>query len=192
MGKFSANLKSFVFKSLDAANKSISFGLFSQTASSIPITGTTTETTLLDGGVGGLVVPPNGFSIGDSFSLTLGGIISSVNNESLNIKLKSNSVILASSGNIILPNITTKHWDLEVIFTVRAVGIATVAAIMTKGVFTYSRNASNNFEGVDFSFLNNTSFDTTVLNSLDITAQWGSNNAGNNIYSEVCVLSKIY
>lgn len=192
MGKFSTTIKAFVFKNTGIANRSGNFGLFSQTASSLPITGTTTETTLLDGGVGGLIVPPNGFSVGDSFSLTMGGIISSVNNESLNIKLKSGSTILAASGNIILPSTTLKHWDLEVIFTIRAIGAATVAAILTKGAFTYSKNASNAFEGVDFSSLNNTTFDTTILNSLNITAQWGSNNAGNSIYSEVCVLSKIY
>jgi hypothetical protein len=37
------------------------FGLFSQTGNSAPITGTTVETTLINGGVGTLTVPANSF-----------------------------------------------------------------------------------------------------------------------------------
>ena len=48
------------------------------------------------------------------------------------------------------------------------------------------------FEGADFSIINNTTFDTTISNTLNITAQWNSNNAGNNIYSESFILTKIY
>ena len=49
-----------------------------------------------------------------------------------------------------------------------------------------------NNEGANFVSLNNTSFDTTILNTLDITAQWNTNNASNNIYSDIFVLNKIY
>ena len=40
--------------------------------------------------------------------------------------------------------------------------------------------------------INNTTFDTTVLNTLVITAQWNTNNAGNSIYSEIFTLNKTY
>jgi hypothetical protein len=33
---------------------------------------------------------------------------------------------------------------------------------------------------------------TTVLNTLVITAQWNTNNAGNSIYSEIFTLNKTY
>lgn len=167
-------------------------GLFAQTANSTPITATTVESSLIDGGVGSLSVPANGFQIGDSFLASFNGIISCVNNETLRIRVKSGSALLADSGLITLPACTNKHWDLNIHFTIRAIGSAGSAAIMSSGALTYSKDASNAFEGVDFSLLNNTGFDTTISNTLSVTAQWGSNNAGNNIYTENFTLHRIY
>ena len=42
-------------------------GLFSQTSDSVTVSGTTSETTIIGGGIGSLSVPSNGFSVGDSF-----------------------------------------------------------------------------------------------------------------------------
>lgn len=167
-------------------------GLYAQTANSIPVTGTTTETTLIDGGVGSLTIPANFFKIGDSFSVAMGGHINSVNNDTLRIKVKSGSVILGDTGTITMPQCTNKHWNLEIRFTIRILGNAGIASIISSGQFNFSKDASNAFEGADFSIVNNTTFATTISNTLDITAQWNSNNAGNNIYSESFVLTKIY
>ena len=168
------------------------YGLFAQTANSTPITATTSERTLIDGGVGTLSVPANAFSVGDSFLASMTGIISSANNETIRIRVKSGSVVLGDSGLITLPQTTIKHFDLHIIFTVRQIGSTGTAAIAVSGEFTYSKDASNAFEGDDFSTINTTTFDTTTSNTLDITAQWGSTNASNNIYSEVFILNKIF
>ena len=64
--------------------------------------------------------------------------------------------------------------------------------MMSAGSLTYSKDASNAFEGIDFSDLNNITFNTTISNTLDVTAQWGSNNAGNTIYTETFTLHRIY
>lgn len=167
-------------------------GLYAQTANSSAITGSSIEKTLLDGGVGTLTIPANSFYVGDSFVVSMGGHISNANNETLTIKVKSGSVILGNTGAVTLPTTTNKHWDLEVRFTIRAIGAAGVASISCFGQFTYSKNASNAFEGADFSILNNTTFDTTISNTLDITGQWGSSNATNSIYSENFILTKLY
>lgn len=167
-------------------------GLYSQTANSTPITGTTTESTLIDGGVGSLIVPANGFNVGDSFLASMNGHITCVNAETLQIKVKSGSVILGDTGLITMPACTNKHWDMQIHFTIRILGGVGVASIMCAGNFTYSKNASNNFEGADFSSLNNTTFSTTIPNTLDVTAQWGSNNVGNTIYTETFTLHRIY
>jgi hypothetical protein len=167
-------------------------GLFAQTANSTPITGTTVETTLLDGGVGSLTVPANFFKVGDSFVASLGGHISCVNNDTLQIRVKAGSVVLGDTGAITMPQCTNKHWDLQIRFTVRTLGAATVASIASFGQFSFSKDASNAFEGSDFSTINNTTFATTISNTLGITAQWSSNNAGNSIYSESFILTKIY
>lgn len=168
------------------------FGLYAQTANSTPITATTSERSLIDGGVGTLSLPANAFSIGDSFLASMTGIISSANNETIRIKVKSGSVILGDSGLITLPQTTVKHFDLRIVFTIRQIGAAGTASIAVAGEFTYSKDASNAFEGDDFSTINTTTFDTTTSNTLDITAQWGSTNAANIIYSEIFILNKTY
>lgn len=166
-------------------------GIFAQTANSPDVTATSVESTVIDGGEGSLTVPANGFAVGDSFQVTMGGHISSANGETLHIRIKSGAIILADTGAVSMPAINNRHWNLEMRFTIRAIGAAGVASIASFGVFTFSKNA-NQFEGTDFSIVNNTTFDTTAGNTLDITAQWGSNNASNSIYSESMILTKIY
>ena len=168
-------------------------GLFAQTANSSPITGTTTETTLIDGGVGTLTVPANGFQVGDSFSGVLIGHLSCVGTATLHIRIKTASgILLADTGIMAMSATTNKHWKLDVNFTIRTLGAPTVAAISSGGLFAYTKNSGLNFEGVNFSIVNNTTFDTTVDNTLVITAQWNTNNAGNSIYSEIFRLNKTY
>ena len=167
-------------------------GLFAQTGNGSPITATVVETTLIDGGVGSLSVPANGFQVGDSFVASMGGIISCANNESLAIRVKAGSIVLGTTNSITMPQCTSQRWDLQIRFTVRAIGAAGVASIASFGQFTFSKDASNAYEGSDFSTINNTTFDTTIGNTLNITAQWGSTNAANSIYSESFILTKIY
>ncbi len=168
-------------------------GFYAQTASSTPITNTTTETTLLDGGVGTLTVPANTFKVGDSFRVVMGGHISAVNNNTIHIRIKRNgTVLLADTGVITLPTITGKNWELTVTFTIRKIGVAGVAEIASHGSFVYNKDSGLQFEGRTFSVVNNTNFDTTISNTLNITAEWGAANAGNSIYSDTFVLSKVY
>ena len=169
-----------------------SYGLFAQTANSTTITATTSELTLIGGGVGSLSVPANGFQVGDSFVANLYGHISCVGTATIQIRVKSGSVLLADTGIIPLDVTTNKHWNFEVSFTVRSLGTIGVGSIVSAGVFNYIKNSGLNFEGSNFVNLNNTTFDTTILNTLDITAQWNTNNAGNNIYSDYFVLNKMY
>ena len=168
-------------------------GLYTQTSTSTPVTNTTTETSLLDGGVGSLTVPANGFQVGDSFKGVLIGHLSCVGTATLHIRIKTASgILLADTGIMAMNATTTKHWKLDVDFTVRQIGVATVASIASGGLFAYTKNSGLNFEGVNFSIVNNTTFDTTVSNTLVITAQWNTNNAGNSIYSEIFTLNKTY
>lgn len=53
-------------------------------------------------------------------------------------------------------------------------------------------DASTAFEGVDFSVVNSTTFDTTVLNTLTITAEWSAADPLNSIYTEIVTLNKTY
>lgn len=177
---------------VNGAVPTTNFGLFTQTANSTPITGTAVESTLVGVGVGSLSVPANGFVIGDSFCAKLIGHISCVGTATIQIRVKSGSVVLGDTGITALDVTTNKHWEISIYFTVRNVGVAGVASIASGGAFSYIKNAGLNFEGADFSIVNSTTFDTTNLNTLNITAQWNSNNATNNIYSEIFTLTKTY
>lgn len=166
--------------------------LYTQTNSSTPITNTLAETSLLDGGLGTLTVPANGFKVGDSFHAIATGHLTCVNNHQLRIRIKTLGIVLADTGNIIMAGATAKHWKLEVFFTVRSLGASGVASIVTGGTFMYTKDANNSFEGSNFSTETFTGFDTTISNTLNITAQWNTASVGDSIYSEIFTLNKTY
>jgi hypothetical protein len=168
------------------------YGFYSQIANSTIITATTSEESLIGLGVGNLSVPANYFMVGDSFRADFGGLMSTKNNDGLRIRIKSGSVVLADSGFQSMPLITDNVWQLSINFTIRAIGGVNVASIVTLGVFHDVKTANGNQNGFAFDFINNTTFNTTILNTLDVTAQWSSNSPLNKIYSDIFVLNKIY
>jgi hypothetical protein len=168
------------------------FGLFSQTGNSVTVSGTTSETTIVGSGIGTLIVPANGFSIGDSFTLKMFGDLGAQNNDTLQIKVKSGSVILGDTGLVTMPTITDNHFMLDIGFTIRATGSTGNASILSSGFFTFITDSSNNYAAQGFTTVNNTTFDTTSSNTLDITVQFSTTNAANFIYSEFLVLNKVY
>lgn len=170
----------------------INYGLFAQTSNSTPITATTSELTLIDGGVGSLSVPANGFKVGDSFFATLSGIMSARNNDTLTIRTKTGSVTLADSGALTMNVTTNQVWSLSLEFTIRAIGGAGVASIVTTGQLHVLKAASGTQQGFGWNTINNTTFNTTTANTLSITGQWSSNNAANSIYSDYFVLNKTF
>jgi hypothetical protein len=169
------------------------YGLYAQTADSTIVSSATTPTTLIGPGIGTLSVPASGFTIGDSFRVKMAGIISNPTNNDISIRVKANSVILAQNST---PFNLTSHnndvFDLEIDFTIRNTGGAGVASIMTLGKFyTVLKNGSN-VQGTSFENLENTLFDTTIPNTLDIEVIWGQVDVGDSIYSRTFVLNKIY
>jgi hypothetical protein len=170
---------------------SISYGLFSQTQSSADVVGLG-EQTLLAAGVGTLTVPANAFKVGDSFHLKMGGLLSSANNENIEFRIKSGSVILEDSGIVNLPQTTNKFWEIEVDFTIRAIGSAGVAAIVSNGQLVYTKDSNSAYEGAGFNFVNNTTFDTTIVNILDVTAEWLSLEPLNKIHTDYLILTKTF
>lgn len=168
------------------------YGVYSQIADSTPITATTTAGSLVGAGVGELSINRNFFKVGDSFYAELGGIINAKVNDSIKILVKSGSTILADSGFQMLDSITNGVWTLNLQFTIRSIGGAGVAAINTIGTFIDKKTSNQTINGFGFNSLNNTTFDTTILNTLSIEAQWNSADPINSIYSTTFVLSKIF
>ena len=168
------------------------YGLFAQTGNSVAVSATTSELSVIDGGIGTLSVPASGFSIGDSFRGDFGGIMSAKNNDTLRIRVKSGSVVLADSGTQTMTTTLNDVWQLSINFTIRQTGGTGTASIVTLGVFHSTKQSNGAPLGFAFNTVNSTTFDTTISNTLDVTAQWSSNSALNNIYSDIFILNKIY
>jgi hypothetical protein len=178
---------------IDANTLSLNYGLFAQTANSTIITNTTVETTLINGGVGTLTVPANRFSVGDSFRAIFGGVVNASNNQTIRIRVRAGSILLLDSGLQNLgSSVINDVWSLNIDFTIRQIGTAGVASIVSLGSFHYTKTNNASVQGFGFNVVNNTTFDTTISNTLDVTAQWGSASTGNNIYSDIFILNKIY
>jgi hypothetical protein len=170
----------------------LNYGLFAQTGDSVAVSATTVETTIIDGGVGSLSVPINGFNIGDSFKIVIGGIFSNANAETIRLRVKSGLVDLSDSGVQSLSAHADDIFKLEITFTVRGIGGVGVASIISLGSFQTIKKNSADITGFGFELNNNTTFDTTISNTLDITVEWGSNNVNNSIKSQTLILNKIY
>ena len=175
---------------------SSNYGLYNQTGSSIPVTGSTginASGSLIDGGAGTISVPANGFTKGDAFHACLTGKITAANNHTLEIRIKSDGETLADTGVMTLSNTTARNWRLDIDFSINQVGGPGVANIATAGMFHYRQDASNALVGEIFSFINSSSFDTTVGNNLVLEAVWGTNSTStDSIYSKIFTLVKKY
>jgi hypothetical protein len=171
----------------------INYGLFAQTANSTIITNTTAESSLINGGVGTLTIPANGFQVGDSFRAVFGGVMNANNNQNIRIRVKAGSIVLLDSGAQNLgSSVINDVWSLNIDFTIRAIGAAGVASIVSLGSFHYTKTNNASVQGFGFNTVNSTTFDTTISNALNVTAQWATASSGNNIYSDIFILNKIY
>jgi len=171
----------------------INYGLFAQTANSTLITNTNAESSLINGGVGTLTIPANGFQVGDSFRAVFGGVMNANNNQNITIRVKAGSIVLLDSGAQNLgSSVINDVWSLNIDFTIRAIGAAGVASIVTLGAFHYTKTNNASVQGFAFNTVNSTTFDTTISNALNVTAQWATASSGNNIYSDIFILNKIY
>lgn len=170
------------------------YGLFNQTGSSTPVSGSThISGSLLAGGVGTLSVPANGFKKGDAFEAVMAGKLFVQNGDELDIQVKSDNVTLGDTGVITMASADDKNWRLVLNFSINEVGGAGTASITTVGTFQYRKNASDSLISEIFTYRNNTTFDTTIDNSLEVRAVWsGGADDGDSIYSDIFTLKKTF
>ena len=65
-------------------------------------------------------------------------------------------------------------------------------SIVSFGTFYDIKQSNNQQQGFSFYSINSTTFDTTIANTLNVTAQWGAASASNSIHPDIFVLSKIF
>ena len=169
-----------------------SYGLYAQTALGTNITNTTVETSLIGAGVGTLTVPANAFKVGDSFTVKMCGYLSCANNETIHIRLRSDGNVIGDLGVFQMKLSTNKYFELVSDFTITKIGGAGVAELFVNGQYSYNQDANTQLDGVNFALISNTVFNTTIVNTLSITAQWGLANINNSIRSQNFILQKVY
>ena len=167
-----------------------SIGNYAQTANSA-IINTTGEQSIIGTGVGSLAIPANAFAVGDSFHGKMGGLINATGGggrSEFTLNIKTGSTVLASTGVFDLDNATDQGWEVELDFTIAAIGAT--GTICTNGNFVYTKNNDRKVYGYIFQDVQ--AIDTTVSNTLDITVEWNVLNGGDDIYSANFVLYKVY
>ena len=170
-------------------------GLSSGTTNSAILTGSTAEQSIASSTfVGNRQSPPNSFQVGDAFVAVLAGNFASANGDNLTLRLKggTGSTTILSEITVPLNSSSATYFELEINFVIRAVGAAGVADIVANYDFSYNQNSGGNFQGERKCEINNTTFDTTILNELDITAQFSSNSGNNSIETLLSTLGKTY
>ena len=171
--------------------------LFSQTADGTDITNTTDETNLIGTGEGSLSVPANSFQVGYSYNFKMGGIVSNNGgSDTIRIRVESvnggSPVALADSGVQAMPSLTNETFVLDLNFTIRQIGGEGTASVLTYGTMFFAKSSSGSLEGFEFRTLENTNFDTTVSQTLSVTAEWGDANINNSIQSQYATLVQDY
>jgi len=172
-------------------------GLFSGTSDSLNVSATTAEISILPltfVGVGP-AVPPNGFSVGDCFELKLSGPFNSSNSDTLTIRLKGGPTATTLLATLVVPlnGSSGSVFQLSVFFQIRAIGGAGVADIISDADLTYNQSGGGgSFVGEQSLSQNNTTFATDVGNVLDVTAQFSSTSASNDMTTRVSKLQKTF
>lgn len=167
-----------------------SFGLYNQTGSYAGVSASLDETSLIGGGVGTLSVPANGFRQGDAYQATFSGTCLFHNGDTLRLRVKADGILLADTGIITLTRADAERWNLNIDFSIHQIGAAGTASLVSTGIFQYTQHASSIFSGKNFGFTNNTTFDTTIDNQLEVTGQFDHND--NVISTDIFTLRKIF
>jgi hypothetical protein len=155
-------------------------GVYSESTGFTILAANTTETNLLGQGSssGSLTVPANGFTALDVYAFKASGRLSGGQNDLFTLRLKSEvnggldpTITIGTLAITLQDNgLVDVWWDITADFTIRAVGAASVAYLVLSGVFRYT-NTNDVVRIYGRTILENTNFDTTKSNTLQLTYQ---------------------
>ena len=159
--------------------------LFVQT-NTVTVANTTSETTLSGSGVGSLVLPANFLITGRSLRVRGFGYHSSTGNPTITLKFKLGSIVVGTitgtSGNG-----SNDGFEFDGILTCRTTGAS--GTVFVQGRYEELQNSGLREGGGNTS---TTTIDTTASQTVSITAQWGTANAGNTISLTNFILERLY
>jgi hypothetical protein len=173
--------------------KSANGGIFSQTSYGPVYQNSIAETSLLGTGSGTLLIPSNSWIVGQAYNFQITGTLTSLVNESINIRLKSGTTQLLSGGATTFFAITGgKYFEYNLTFICRAVGGAGVGILEGTGTFGRKVDTGSQYRVTGLGNTNNTTFDSTGNITLDITGEWSLADAANRIQVKTANLKRIF
>jgi hypothetical protein len=147
--------------------------MFTQTAG-VTVANTTTETTLLGGGIGTLTLPVNSLVIGKTVRIRAAGKVSTTGTPTLLFNFKLGATVIVTTGAVATGSgLANAGWNLDLVMTCRTTGgTGTVIADGTANVSTTVEPLVSTAT---------TTIDTTATQAISVTATWGTAAAGNTI-----------
>ena len=164
--------------------------LYVQNRDSHPISNTIVEDSLFeDSYKDGIILPANSINVGEVYNIFIQGVVSCQTAMHLGLQLLLNSKPILSTTFTIDP-CDNSIFTLNIISVVRATGIETVGNIISTGTFSYYPKDIIFQEGVIFTENNMTNVDTTIENTLNVTAMWDNDVTATSIYSTIANITK--
>lgn len=172
-------------------------GVYSESSGFSVLASTLTETNLLGqgGSSGSLSVPSGGFNQYDSYSFKASGVLSGGTNDTFTLRLKSNVAGVGSVEFGAIPvqlsdnGLVNVWWDIVADFNVRTTGIAGVGVLVLSGAFRYT-NTNDVVRIYGRTIIDNTNFDTTKDNTLELTYQNDATNPLTSFRIDSCSFTK--
>ena len=150
------------------------------------VSNTVAESSILNSGLGSLLIPANSLEPGDTIRFSLLGYHSAVANPNITVKVKFGSTVMLTTGVVASGNATNQLVQLAGLITIRAVGA--VGTITGHGYWQELGGGINNFQMINLGVVN---LDTTVNQTVDITVQWGTASGSNTVTSTNVLIEKI-
>lgn len=165
-------------------NQWVNSTIFTQT-NTVTISNTTTETSILGTGIGTKTLPANFLAIGKIVRLTVRGYINETSTPTIRVRLKlgSTTIFDTTATNINSLGGTDKYFDATYDITCRTTGVT--GTVFPQGRWQYAANSGVN-SVINGAVTSATTINTTISQVIDLTVQWGTANASNNVVSTTC------
>lgn len=170
-------------------------GLWLAIGAGSAITNSIVETNLIGSmaSIGSLSVSANTFTV-SSYNLNVSGSFASKNGDTITVRFYAGPAASTLLDTMVVPMVGTtgSSFELETDFDIQIIGTTGVAQIAINKELTYQDSGLSVIKGFRISTTNNTTFDTTVLNFLNVTVQYSAADIANSIQATRAVLTKIY
>lgn len=158
-----------------ATGYGITTPVFSQ-AQAVTVGNTVSELPLTGTGTGSLTIPGNFLVFGRTIYIRAMGFHSAAGNPTIDIKIKLNGSTYLDTTAVTSGNSTNTMWEMRAMLTVYSTGSS--GTVFAQGFYNETGGGANLFGMVNTA---TQTIDTTIPQTLSITAQWGTQAVGNTI-----------